>query len=233
MVLRRPSRRPGLSLLEVIISLAVFLMALVGIGFLVGLAGNTAQEAHFRSQAALHCQAILDEVIGGAIGLESQNEVPIDDDPDYRYSLDIESGPAQGLYSVTVHVRRQRPNGQDMEVSLAQLILDPKVVGSHLDAPGVIAESDTTLGGSTTDSSGSSGSTGSTGSATPAAAAAPAAAAPAAAAPAPRAPAPRAPAPAPKAATPAGNTGGGRGGTPAGNTGGGRGGASAGGAKGR
>lgn len=160
MRLRQP-RRDALSLLEVIIALATFLLALVGLGYLLTVAGNLALDTQFRSQAALLCQSKMAEVSAGAVALESQVDVPFDEDDAYKWSLDAQQATA-GLYNVTIIVSRKRPDGTTLETSLSQMVLDPKMVGSVHDEP-------PTIGGTTTDaesaggaaSSGGSGSSGS------------------------------------------------------------------------
>jgi type II secretion system protein I len=197
--MRRPriTRRPGLTLLEVLIALAVFLLSLVALGRIVGYAGDRALDVQHRSRAAELCRSKLNEVQAGAVALSSQSDTPCDEDPDYRWSLDAEQGQVTGLWNVTVRVTCSRRGGSGVGATLSQMVLDPGVVGSTQDTPGASTTDDSS-------STGGNGSSSTTPSTTPSAAA-PAAAAPAAAAPAPKAAAPAAAAPAaaPAAATPA------------------------------
>lgn len=141
MRLRRP-RRAGLSLLEVIVSMAVFLFSLVSLGFLLNVSGNMALAANFKSHAASLAQTILAEVAAGSIGLDGQSDVPFEDDPDYHWSLQSEQGVADGLHNVTVKVSRTMPGGQPVEVSLSQMVLDPRKVGTVYDTPATISEAE-------------------------------------------------------------------------------------------
>lgn len=146
----RAQRRPGLSLLEVLVATAVFLMSIVSIGFLMSVASNSAMDAHIQSQAANLAQMKLAEVAIGAVALEGQSDATFEDDPEYHYSLTAEQGGASGLYNVTVTVWRTKSNNQKVEVSLSQLVLDPSIVGSVFDTAGLTtADSSTTA---TTDS---------------------------------------------------------------------------------
>src|SRR4029077_4158954 len=61
--------RPGLTLFEVVVALAIFLMALVPIGQLVNMGGERALDVAQQAQASLLCQAKLDSVKCGAEGL--------------------------------------------------------------------------------------------------------------------------------------------------------------------
>src|SRR5262245_26346367 len=147
--------RPGLSLLEVLVSLSIFLMAVIGLGHLVIVASNLAYESRYRSQAALLCQAKMAEVQGGALKFDSQSDAPCEEDPDYHWSLNAEQGSVQGLYNVTVTVSRKRADGTSLEVSLSQMVLDPSVIGSTQDVPPAATTTEQQAG-----SSGSSGATG-------------------------------------------------------------------------
>jgi prepilin-type N-terminal cleavage/methylation domain-containing protein len=184
----RRGRRRGLSLLEVLVALAIFLFSLIVLGRLVVMGSDTALDVQYQSQAAQLCQSKMAEVVSGVVPLNSQNEVPFDEDPDWTWSLECEQNSIAGLWNVTVHVVRQRPDGGRNECSLSQMMLDPSVRGSALDTvPSSSSSStDSGTGGSTTPSgSGTTGTgTGNTGSVPGGAAAAPAApAAPASSAP--------------------------------------------------
>jgi Tfp pilus assembly protein PilV len=161
MRLRRAARR-GLSLLEVLVALAVFLMSLIGLGFLLSVAGNTAMETQYRIQAAGICQSKLAEVVAGSIPLEGQPEAQFEEDPEYQWSLDVQPGGPQGLFNVTVKVSRKRGDGSLMECSLTQMVLDPKMVGSVHDVPGTIT-GDSSSSSGTSGTSGSSGTSGTSG----------------------------------------------------------------------
>jgi prepilin-type N-terminal cleavage/methylation domain-containing protein len=145
MHLRQP-RRAGFSLLEVIVSMAVFLFSLVSLGFLLNVSGNMAMAANFKSHAASLAQTILAEVAAGSIALDGQSDVPFEDDPDYHWSLQSEQGVADGLHNVTVKVSRTMPGGQPVEVSLSQMILDPRKVGTVYDTPATISEAEEAAG---------------------------------------------------------------------------------------
>jgi len=180
-------RRPGMSLLEVLVAVAIFLLALGGISHLVSSAGNRALEVNLRNQEARLCQSKMAEVASGILPLNSQNDTPFDEDPDFHWSVTADTTQIANLWTVTVKVTRESPGGgPPIETTLTQMIIDPSVVGSTQDAM-PIAGSNQTNPNATGGTTGSSG----TGSTTPAAAAAPAAM---------TAPAPKAtPAPAPAA----------------------------------
>ena len=160
MRIRPPASRPGLSLLEVIIALAVFLLSLVGLGHLVGVASGIASEANQRSQAARLCQSKLDEVVAGSVPLTSQGDTAFDEDPDYHWSLDADQNSTQGLFNVTVRVTRKRPGAGDLTCSISQMVLDPSTLGSTQDSIPPQMSATAASGGSSGGSGGSGGSSG-------------------------------------------------------------------------
>src|SRR5207249_8021325 len=97
--------RRGLTLLEVIVALSIFLMALVGIGRLITLASDAAVEVQQQGQAVQLAQSQLAKVAAGIAPLQSQSDVPCDEDPDWNYTLICESQESvQGLWRVQVQV---------------------------------------------------------------------------------------------------------------------------------
>jgi general secretion pathway protein I len=159
MTLRRdPTRRGGLTLLEVLIALGIFLMSLVAISTLVTTSADQALEVQQRSRAAQLCQSKLAEVIAGVVPLSGQGDTPFDEDPAWSWALDAEQGDIAGLWKVTIHVSRQQPNGSRIECSLDRLLLDPSLRGSTVDASTIAAANN--ANNSSSSSSGSSGSSG-------------------------------------------------------------------------
>jgi general secretion pathway protein I len=130
----RSCRRAGFSILEVLVALAIFLFSLVAIGRLVTLGADQAFEVRLRSQAVEICQSKIAEVAAGAIPLQSQSDAPLDEDPDWHWSLDCEQNTAANLWNVTVKVNRQTAGGNKVEVTMQEMVLDPSVRGSAFDA---------------------------------------------------------------------------------------------------
>jgi prepilin-type N-terminal cleavage/methylation domain-containing protein len=151
----RASRR-GLSLLEVVIALAIFLFSLTALSQLVSFASDRAQEVSVRSRAARLCQTKLAEVLAGVEPLSAQADTPFDEAPDFTWSLNVDSGPATNLFLVTVTVSHADLGGYSTNCSLYQLMLDPSVVGSTQDVPPTPISS-TNPGPGTTGTSGSTG----------------------------------------------------------------------------
>ncbi len=139
----RASRR-GLSLLEVVIALAIFLFSLTALSQLVSFATDRAQDTSDRSVAARLCQSKLGEVLGGAVPLTAQSETAFDESPEFVWSMTADSGPVTNLFLVAVTVSRTRQDGSRIECTLTQMVLDPSVAGSTQDVPQATTSSTST-----------------------------------------------------------------------------------------
>jgi type II secretion system protein I len=127
--------RHGISLLEVLVALAIFVMSIVALGQIIQLAANEAMDIEMQARAVQLCKSKLDEVAAGAVELQSQEDAPFDEDPDWVWSLDCEQkSNINGLWQVRVTVRRASPGRSKVEYSLSQLVFDPSQRGSNLDA---------------------------------------------------------------------------------------------------
>jgi Tfp pilus assembly protein PilV len=157
MMLRAPAARPALTLMEVLVSLAIFLMSLAALTRLVTMAGERALEAQYRSQATMYCLSQLAEVEAGSIALGSQGQTALEEDSEYEWSMDASQGQVVGLWTVTVTVSHKNGNGVPIRVSLSKMVLDPSAVGSTQDS--IPVNSSTNNNASTGTGGSSSGST--------------------------------------------------------------------------
>jgi type II secretion system protein I len=155
MRLPRPrTARKGLSLLEVLVALTIFLLSLVAISRLVEMGGERALEARERVLAAQKCESKMNEVVAGVVPLQSQGDTPFDEDPDWVWSLECDQGAVTNLWNVTVKVSRQQGQGKGtpVTVTLSQMLLDPSIRGNAYDAAsgGSGSSTSTSTQGSTT-----------------------------------------------------------------------------------
>jgi prepilin-type N-terminal cleavage/methylation domain-containing protein len=126
--------RPGFSLLEVLIALAIFLVSLIALGQLLTISGERAYEVQQQSHAAQLCQSKLAEVVAGAVSLSSTS-ASFDEDPDWQWNLDAEQDSSiTGLWRVQVKVSRDLPDGSHYESTINQMVLDPSLRGSTADS---------------------------------------------------------------------------------------------------
>lgn len=124
------TRRPGLTLLEVLVALAIFLMSLVAIAGLVDFGAERGQAAAMQSVGTRLAQSKLAEAEAGAIGLTGSGETgEFDTEPGWNYTVEsTPSGPAN-VFAVTVTCWREL-NGRRYEVKLSQVLCDPAQMGT-------------------------------------------------------------------------------------------------------
>ena len=104
--IRRASIRSGLSLMEVIVAIAILGGALTVIGNLVYLGSRAASNTRWFSEAQILCDTKMAEVSSGILPLQSTAATPIEENPDWQYSVEIGQTEAIGLLSVTVTVQQ-------------------------------------------------------------------------------------------------------------------------------
>ncbi|MFK7777319.1 MAG: prepilin-type N-terminal cleavage/methylation domain-containing protein [Gimesia sp.] len=98
--------RSGLTLLEVLISLSIFLGALAAISQLISTGSRAALQAQMRTQAIIKCQSKLAEVLAGVQPMESVSLATFDEDNDnWKWSLNVEPGDYENVLKLMVTVQ--------------------------------------------------------------------------------------------------------------------------------
>ncbi|HBL42851.1 MAG TPA: hypothetical protein DDZ90_05600, partial [Planctomycetaceae bacterium] len=98
--------RAGLTLLEVLISLSIFLGALTALSPLIGIGSRAAVQTQLKTQAIFRCQSILAEILAGAQPMESVAMAAFDDDSEnWKWSLNVEPGDYENMLKLTVLVQ--------------------------------------------------------------------------------------------------------------------------------
>lgn len=132
----RPGRgaaRPGLTLIEVLLALAILLMSLAAIGQLVDMGSDRGLDARFHVRGTRLAQAKLAECEAGVIDVTSGGSGTFDDEPDWSWAVDSQPETATNLYRVTVTVSRDN-RGKKFEIVLSQQVYDPAMTGSAAQA---------------------------------------------------------------------------------------------------
>jgi general secretion pathway protein I len=132
------SVRRGLSLIEVLMSLAIFLMSLVALSQLIEMGGDRARDTQLLSQGAWIAQSNMAKLVSGVLGLTGQGDTASDEDPDWNFAVDaVADGNIPGLFLATVTASRNRPDGSRFETKITQYVLDPTLRGNTTgtDAP--------------------------------------------------------------------------------------------------
>ena len=116
-----PHQRDGLSLLEVVISLAILFSSIAVLGQLLDAARVGALRAALETEATLMAESLLAELVAAEVLPSGVTDSPIGDDPDWTYSLEIESTEWESLTSLTITVQhRNAVNQIDAEVKLSR-----------------------------------------------------------------------------------------------------------------
>jgi general secretion pathway protein I len=150
---RRPSRR-GMTLIEMIVSMAIFLMAMVALGNLLHMGAQRAVEAETQNVAMVKCQSKLSEAMIGSIPLSAQTEMPFEEDNNWVWSMECDEQSFANLYNVKVTVSRSGGDPNDKtQVSLSQMVMDPSYRG--VNNGGSVSNSIVALTASTTASTAS------------------------------------------------------------------------------
>lgn len=128
--LSRSFPRAGLSLLEVLVSVAIFLGAMTSIMYALSRGQDAEIAARLRSEAVIRCEAVMGELVAGVIELDSSSENPFTDDEtgNWTWTSDVNSEPGNGLLEVRVVVEH-RPSGGEPNAafSLVRYVRDPQL----------------------------------------------------------------------------------------------------------
>src|SRR5262249_43057269 len=125
----------GLTLLEVILALAIFFMALVVLGRLVTMGTDHAQNVKDKARSLQVCQGILAELSTGGRSLTSGDSGTIDGDDNWKweYQKPDSTDNNSDLYKGTIKVTRTETGGDNTEeeiVTVSQFIFDPAKRGT-------------------------------------------------------------------------------------------------------
>ncbi len=122
----RGLRRRGLSLLEVILSIAILGGAMVVIGQLFNLGYRSALQARLRSEANILCDTKMAELAAGVLPANSSGSQSIDDSPGWSYAIDLQPSQQLGLLVATVTVEQtEESSATPVSMSIVRFMPDP------------------------------------------------------------------------------------------------------------
>ncbi|MEX0717245.1 MAG: hypothetical protein WD066_11695 [Planctomycetaceae bacterium] len=121
--------RNGLTLFEVIISLAILLGSLAVLGQLISVGSRAAVRTNMHSRATLLCQAKLADVLAGIEPLQPLADLPVDEyNPEWMWGLEVAPGPHPDLLAIAVTVRHVDPlRAADSTVTLYRYMRRPNL----------------------------------------------------------------------------------------------------------
>jgi type II secretion system protein I len=120
----RHSRRAGLSLLEVIFSIAILGTALAAIGYLVQQGMRAGGTTRVHSYAQILADAKMAEIASNVLPLESNSASPIEDASGWTYAVAVTPADQVGLLVVKVTVN-QTVGERPIEFSVVRFMPDP------------------------------------------------------------------------------------------------------------
>lgn len=153
-------RHHGLTLLEVILSIAVLGGGLAVIGELVRVGVDHANESRQMATAQILCECKMEEVAAGVTAPTSASG-PCESDSNWQYTINAGSADQTGLLQVQVTVEQAVPDrSTPLSFTLVRLILDPSLQAASTDqssGTGTSAAGGTSTGGSSTSGAATSG----------------------------------------------------------------------------
>jgi hypothetical protein len=127
------SPRRGLTVLEVLLSVAILFIAMTLLTQMMSLGSNLGMKAHAKEQALRFAQSKIAEVAGGAITLPANDSGTIDD-TDLQWELtSTQRDDLANLWNVTVTVKPKEEDSSHVPFTLSQMVYDPSQRGSTID----------------------------------------------------------------------------------------------------
>lgn len=125
---RTEKNRSGLSILEVVLSLTIFVGAVTALSQISTNGTTAAVQSRLETQAILRCESKLAEIAAAIEPLEDIAEEPFQDDENWTWSLATAGGPHADVMYVTVTVTYTGQSDlSSVDYSLSRLIRDPAV----------------------------------------------------------------------------------------------------------
>ncbi len=120
--------RFGMTLLEVVIALALFLAAMSAIAEILRMGSDSSVKAQLQAEAALLGESKLNEVVAGIVPLTPVQSQAFADSPKWTWTLSVEDDTTLSLKHVLLTVQHLNSAGKpDHEVQFARWMRDPIV----------------------------------------------------------------------------------------------------------
>lgn len=126
-----PRRRTGLTLYEVVLAFAIFMLAMAAISQVLTVGTRAALNSQLQSQAALLAESKMAEVVAGAQPMTpTANELFSEDDPSWMWDMEVTDASrvsAAGLKEVTLTVRHSSNAGENAVYTIRRYVRDPMI----------------------------------------------------------------------------------------------------------
>lgn len=127
----RSGGRAGITLLEVLVSVAIFLGALTTIMQLLSIGKRAEMMTRLQTEAIMRCEAKMAEVVSGAQPLDSISDEAFPDSEGsgvWQWSLESNNADTSGLLQVTVRVRYVLQSDDEVtSFELQRYLRDPQI----------------------------------------------------------------------------------------------------------
>lgn len=129
--------RQGITLLEVLIALAIFLGAFTVISQIMRTGAQASTQGQQENEIVLRAKSLMNEILAGSVEMSPVDQAPFDDSDAYVWSLSVSDGPVPDLFLIEVTVARRLQNGTiDMPFTLSRYMRDPEVfLQTTVDSP--------------------------------------------------------------------------------------------------
>ncbi len=134
---KRPEAAPGLTLLEVILGLAIFVGSIAILSQLVHLGIRATRYAQLQTRAVMLAESKMNEIVAGLVSTDSVGVQQFEQDPAWQWQLTTDQGTLNGLLWVTVTVT-PAPGGElaeyagEIKYTLGRCIFDASVIEEAL-----------------------------------------------------------------------------------------------------
>lgn len=123
----RSGPRRGFSLLEVLLATAILAGSLVVLSELAAIGRIHASVAAEGAAALRICRNKLSAILAGLEPVAPVRQQPVDEEPGWLYSVEVEPAGRPGLVAICVTVRQEEAeSGRPVEFSLVRWIRDPR-----------------------------------------------------------------------------------------------------------
>jgi len=121
----------GLTLLEVILGLAIFVGSLAVLTRLVELGVRASQFAQLHTRAVIMAESKMGEIMAGLVPLDAATGGTFEEDPAWQWQSAISDGPVAGLAWVSITVGpaaggELASHRGEIEFTLSRWVLDPE-----------------------------------------------------------------------------------------------------------
>lgn len=125
---RTVPHRTGMTLLEVMIALAMFVSAMTVISQIWQMGSDSAIRAQFQADAALRGESKLNEIVAGILPLSPVAGQAFEDDPQWTWSLSVDDESDATLKRLTLTISHSNSLGSpDIESTFVRLMRDPLI----------------------------------------------------------------------------------------------------------